>query len=214
MYLGLRKFSVAFVVIKVSLEFWFMEKILNIIRKINMINNILITDVETTGLHPDKELTIEIGVILYNVKHNAILQQCSTLLTCVTNAVEGINGIPPDLTQQKYNSDSALKMIESMLEHADVCVAHNADFDKRFIERVMPKFQHKKWICTKSDFKWPCYLPRKRLQDVCEAMHVPYVHAHRALADCGLLAQCFKKLPNLNKYFNPNEVESFEDVPQ
>jgi DNA polymerase III subunit epsilon len=33
-------------------------------------------------------------------------------------------------------------------------IAHNADFDRRFLERRVPAFATKHWACSRSDIDW------------------------------------------------------------
>ena len=87
-----------------------------------------------------------------------------------------------------------------MAREADAYVAHNASFDKTFFATAIGSediFWIKPWICTKNDFVWPVPLQRNRLQDVCAAMGVPYVEAHRALTDCQFIVDCFNRVPDL-----------------
>lgn len=165
-------------------------------------DNILIIDTETTGLNPEKgAICIEVGAILFSVKHKQPLQICSTLLRCLANEVEHINNISPSLTQLITNPSGMLSEIFMMATKANAIVAHNAQFDKKFIYTIDPfkviGFSHKPWICTRNDFPWPALLSGRKLSDICNAMYVPYVDAHRALADCNLLMQCLQKVNDL-----------------
>lgn len=168
------------------------------------IQNILIIDTETTGLHPDKGAKlIEIGALLYNIKHKKVLQTFSTFLPCDENPVQDINNIDPAWTQIMTPIVPALDFLDKMAFNADYLVAHNAQFDKKFIEHAYPlgDILHSTWVCTKNDFKWPVTLYRNRLSDICEAMGVPYVNAHRALNDCAFIASCFDKIHDLEQRF-------------
>src|SRR6476469_3331899 len=183
-----------------------------------MIENVLIIDTETTGLSPNNGAKlIEVAAVLFNVEHKTILQSFSTLLPCNENPVEHINNISVGSTQAKYafrnktdaevfsdawkNPDEATIIYDepiafgdifiAMNAKADACIAHNAEFDKKFLA-TQPWGQHllnNKWICTKENFTWPVPLTRFRQQDICQAMGVAYTNAHRALSDCLLLAQ-------------------------
>lgn len=169
-----------------------------------MIGNILILDTETTGIDPKNSQVIEVGAVLYNLKHKAVLQCYSSLIPCETNPVEHINHISAESTNCEYQVNTINQILERMAAHAAVCVAHNASFDKKFIE-MLPCGElllSKRWICTKENFTWPVQLKRFRLQDICESMGVQYANAHRALTDCLFLAQCFSKVDDLQDRFD------------
>lgn len=168
--------------------------------------NILILDTETTGLAPEKGAKlIEVGALLYNVEHKVVLQTLSTFLPSATNEAEHINHIRPEWTLVPVDVDGAARMLEAMAKRANCIVAHNAQFDKRFM-RLMPladSFWEKPWVCTKDKFRWPVSLGRYRLEDICHAMGVPYIQAHRSLTDCHFLADCFTKVYDLAERFAP-----------
>lgn len=162
--------------------------------------NILIIDLETTGLNPKVDKTMEIGALLYNVKHKVVLQTLSFFLPCDSNPVEHINNIKTEWTNCFSLLQGAFLMLKNMSQAANLVVAHNAQFDKRFLKEIgllEEYFWLVPWCCSKDDFVWPVPLPRKRLQDVCAAMGVEYGKAHRSLHDCSLLAQCFSKVEDL-----------------
>lgn len=173
--------------------------------------NLLILDTETTGLETSKGAKIiEIGAVLYNVENKIILQQLSTLKYVEENPAVDINKIPLNASQliplESQIYDKAISMLCAMAKDADFFVAHNADFDKGFFkdmsENEQPLFElmDKKWICTKEDFTWP--IPKGSLLNlvhIAVALGVPIVSAHRALADCLLIASCFDKLEDLQE---------------
>ncbi len=169
-----------------------------------MLENILIVDTETTGLHPDKgDQLIEIAAVLYNIKHKTILQQFSTLMPCEVNPVEYINGISAESTNENYPLALMGEILRLMIKHSDAVVAHNAPFDRKFVRTMkLPEFDDAPWICTKADFEWPVNLHRNRLEDVCVSMGVPYIDAHRALNDCRLIAACFDRVVDLAMRLN------------
>ncbi len=161
-----------------------------------MIENILVIDVETTGLDATRHKCIEVAAVLFNVPHRAILQQFSTLFPCDENPVEDINGIKPAATQATFSCHYWDVHFMTMVHSAQAIIAHNAQFDKKFIDEFKLNISVP-WICTKNDFAWPVNLPRKRLQDVCEAMGIAYDRAHRALTDCMFIVDCFNKVEDL-----------------
>lgn len=167
--------------------------------------NILILDTETTGLDPSNgSRLIEVGALLYSVKHKVVVQTLSTFLPTDTNEAENINHIKPEWTMANPCTHSALLFLRDMAKNCFAIVAHNAEFDRRFIRTVIPaedEFWKKRWICTKANFTWPVRLPRMRLQDICEGMGVMYTGAHRALTDAQFLADCFSRVEDLEVRF-------------
>lgn len=157
------------------------------------VNNVVIIDTETTGLSVEKGAKlIEIGAVLYSVKHRTVLQTISTLVPCETNEAQDINGISAEASRlpmvEKPITDLVLL---DMVAHADAIVMHNAKFDISFLKLYYPQLLTKPIICTKDDYRWSKILYRKRLMDICEAYEVEYNEAHRAINDCLLLAACF-----------------------
>jgi len=184
-----------------------------------MIENIMILDTETTGLHATRgDKVIEVAVILFNLKYKSVLQSFSTLCPCDENPVEKINHIPANSTKENYpyllerkadNETSSYYyfmdiILLSMADAAQAIIAHNAAFDRAFVATMGDcgdNLSRRKWICTKSNFTWPVHLTRFRLEDICNGMGVPYVNAHRAMNDCQLLAQCFEKVQDVEERF-------------
>jgi len=70
------------------------------------------------------------------------------------------------------------------IESADLIIAHNASFDRRFLERFCPAFAHKPWACSNSQIDWK--------GEGFEGTRLSYLVAgagyfygrHRALNDC------------------------------
>lgn len=166
-------------------------------------NNLLIIDTETTGLDPKNGKLIEIAAIYYNVASRTILHQMSTLFSANSNEAFEINRISIDSLKEvnDINGRSAMALLEQMASTADAVVAHNAAFDRAWIERYPDSsLLLKKWICTKEDFKWPI---RKgvalNLVHIAVDLGVPIISAHRALTDCQLIVRCFDKVEDLEE---------------
>ena len=171
-----------------------------------MIENICIIDTETTGLSPKDSKMIEIGAIYYNIPTQSILYEAASLFYADSNPVESINHISCDtLSKVKQTmSDKALQLVGNLMYSADCIIAHNARFDKGFIEAndyLSGISKQLKWVCSKEDINW-----RKgyglKLQDIAHHYKVEYVAAHRAMADCHILLKCLKELPDLSEQLN------------
>lgn len=167
------------------------------------VKNILVVDTETTGLHPDKgDKLIEIAAVLYNLEHKTVLQSLSSLFPCASNPVQHINGISAEASRVSICHNFINDQLRAMIDNSTCIVAHNAPFDRKFVNTMgIEEFEKLPWICTVNDFNWCVPLNRKKLQDVCQAMDVAYVNAHRAMNDCMFMIDCFNKMDNLEEMF-------------
>jgi len=168
--------------------------------------NVLIVDTETTGLNPDKGAEcIEIGAILYNAPNRAILAQVSTVLPVKVIGQEETHGIRFDTANLVPNSTKkrVLDTILSMSLNANYAIAHNATFDKQFASEYFDK----PWLCTYEDFN---FAPHKKsnLVSLALAHGIAVKSAHRALTDCGLIAEIFSKRDDLESLIEAAIVRS------
>ena len=161
---------------------------------------LLIVDTETTGLDPQRDQCLEVGVILFDVPGRQVLAQQSFLLPVETNAAEAINHIPASATQLPQPWRPALDYLQALLNAADVLVAHNAAFDRQWFGRdPLPAVSHP-WLCSMEDLRWPAerqLRSRPSVRDLALAYGVPVWSAHRALTDCIYLAEVFARCDDL-----------------
>nr|WP_225323150.1 3'-5' exonuclease [Synechococcus sp. RSCCF101] len=163
---------------------------------------LLIIDTETTHLDPDEGRCIELGAILFHLPARAVLAQLSTLLPCPENPAEPVNGIPAAVSRLPMPWREGLQAFAALLDSAQLVVAHNAAFDRRWFGRPpLPAVPHR-WLCTMEDISWPGTLglkPRPSVRDLALAHGIPVWAAHRALTDCTYLAQVFERCDNLDQ---------------
>ena len=160
--------------------------------------NVLIVDVETTGLDPAKDVVIEVAAMLYSLEHTTVLESISSLARSETgNAAEAINRIPAAALVQ---APPAAVVVEAMVGmacrgEAHAILAHNADFDRSFLWSFLgkPGFGFHlvtPWVCTKADIAWPCQQKQgESLVTLALAHDLGVATAHRAMADCDLIAR-------------------------
>ena len=153
---------------------------------------LLILDLETTGLSPEKHHCIELGAVLFSVSLRTTLSQVSTLFPVEKNPAQRINRISPEASQRPQPWEQTLELFQMMAQHADVAVAHNASFDRRWFGHPPLPALTLPWVCT-CTAQWPSQLGlrpgRVSLKDLARAHEVEIGGAHRALADCTCLAQ-------------------------
>lgn len=165
---------------------------------------VLIVDTETTGLNPEEGFCIELGAILFSVRHRRTVAQVSVLMPCFENPAEPINGISAALSRVADTAlvDAGIAAFNRMLEQADVLLAHNAEFDSKWFGVGALPPVHKPWVCSMSDIPWPKELGLKGRPSVTAlalAHGVPVWAAHRALTDCIYLAQVLERRNDLEE---------------
>jgi DNA polymerase-3 subunit epsilon len=164
------------------------------------IDKVLILDLETTGLNPNLDDVIEIGVILYSLKYGSIITQFSTLLPTqkdINNAYQ-TNFISIELANLNNVEfvQCAIDYFLILVDQAEFIVAHNAEFDKKWFgldNKLLPKID-KHWVCTFADFIWDKNQKPTSLINTALNYDIAITNAHRALSDCLLISSLFNRL--------------------
>jgi DNA polymerase-3 subunit epsilon len=97
-------------------------------------------------------------------------------------------------------SDAFARLVDLVAGRVDVLVAHNASFDRSFLESNgldLAKHFDVPWICSMSQIDWPRASGSKSLLATALAHDVAVTVAHRALADCQILARLFERCAEL-----------------
>jgi len=111
--------------------------------------------------------------------------------------------IPPEITELTGITDAMVAghsidggLVEAFVADANIVIAHNANFDRRFTERMWPTFEHKPWACSATQIDWKKYgIGGAKLGYILSGFG--YFHeAHRAADDChALVAVLGRPLP-------------------
>jgi DNA polymerase-3 subunit epsilon len=118
----------------------------------------LFVDVETTGLDPRRDEVIELAMVpftygldgrIYQI-HDAF-QRLRQPSRPVPDAITALTGITNEMVAGKAIDPSE---INAIAESADLVVAHNAAFDRRFVEPLSGVFARKPWACSMSQVQW------------------------------------------------------------
>lgn len=144
-------------------------------------------DVETTGLDPNQDEIIELAMVpFWYDAADRIMGIGSPLtglrqpikpipaeverLTGITDAMVYGHAIDPG-TVAAFATDSLI-------------VAHNAAFDRRFVERFCPQLAKNPWACSMAEIPWALHGFESTRLSLLGLAHGFYYDGHRAVHDC------------------------------
>lgn len=147
-------------------------------------------DTETTSLEPPPiGKTIEVAVMLFDLKHAQPVASFACLLRGDSNEAFAVNGIPPAMLPEAREPDRVWSAARWIIEPAQVIIAHHAEFDRQFT----PDFD-KPWVCTEEDIKWPDRARGGSLAHLALSLGLGVASAHRAMADVDTLARILTRM--------------------
>jgi DNA polymerase-3 subunit epsilon len=153
---------------------------------------VLILDTETTGLDWRSESIIELAMLAVDVDLQTgkpvgeveVYEDFEDPGRPIPPEIVKLTGITSqDVKGQKLNEAK----IKDMVERADLIVAHNAGFDRPFVENRLEVFEHKAWACSFQGINWKAQgMGSAKLEFLCSELGWFY-DAHRAQVDCHAL---------------------------
>ena len=165
------------------------------------IQRLLVLDTETTGLEHSRDKIIELALLRVDI-------DTSTGLPCgrvqLYDGLEDPGQPIPDIIRKITGIDDSMvagqkldeARIAELLDGVDLVVAHNAGFDRPFVEARLPAFAAKAWACSFADIDWK-QEGRDSAKLTALALDLGlFYDAHRAEMDChALLAVLQADLP-------------------
>ena len=154
--------------------------------------SIAFLDTETTGTDRANDKIIEIAVKL--VKFEALTGK----ILSIDQTYESFNDPEEDIsTEITQLTGITIEMVEghsidwvkvdSIFEDSDIIVAHNAEFDRAFVDRNSSVSQSKIWACSIIDIDWLNRGFTSPKQELLCHWHGFYFDAHRAMNDVDAL---------------------------
>jgi DNA polymerase III alpha subunit (gram-positive type) len=145
-------------------------------------------DFETTGLDPQNASIIEIGAVLYCPYFKSVVQSFSILTSAeeVPEEITALTGISLELLQANgVPLDKAFDSLERFASKASLLVAHNADFEKSFIQAKRPKspLLEMQTLDTMTDIPYPPHVRHRDLERLSIGHNCVNSTYHRALPD-------------------------------
>ena len=154
----------------------------------------LVLDTETTGLDSRNEKIIELAMLSVQVDTATGLPVGG--VTVYESFEDPGRPIPPAITEITGIDDSMVRgqriddaRVAQLVTEADLVVAHNAGFDRPFVEARWPVFADKAWACSFAGIDWKREGSGSAKLEFLAHERGWFYDAHRALVDCHALLQ-------------------------
>lgn len=148
----------------------------------------LYVDVETTGLNAGTDKIIELAMVTFEFTSDGrifrILDHYDEFQDPgfpIPDGIVALTGITDDTVRgRQIDAETVTRHLDS----ASVVIAHNAEFDRTFLEREFPVFEKKAWACSIHDIPWS-----ERGIEGAKLEYIAYrlgffFDGHRAINDC------------------------------
>lgn len=152
----------------------------------------MIVDTETTGLNAQQDCLIELGLLVFD--YDPQTGQPIHLVSTYQGLEDPKRPIPAEIVQLTGITDEDVAgqsldvpRIRKLLTGVSLVIAHNAAFDRPFLEKRLPFFQEVPWGCSLQEIPWEAEgLNSKKLDYIAVQMGF-FFDAHRSLTDCQAL---------------------------
>ena len=155
---------------------------------------VIVLDTETTGLDSKSESIIELAML--SVLVDAATGAPVEPVTIYESFEDPGKPIPPQITEITGIDDSMVQgqriddaAVHDLVAQADLVVAHNAGFDRPFVEARFPVFASKAWGCSFQGIDWKKEGSGSAKLEFLASERGWFYDAHRAQVDCHALLQ-------------------------
>lgn len=153
---------------------------------------VIVLDTETTGLDARSERIIELAML--SVQVDTATGQPVGPVTVYESFEDPGKPIPPSITEITGIDDSMVRghriddaRVAELVQSADLIVAHNAGFDRPFVEARLPVFASCAWNCSFAGIDWKGQGSGSAKLEFLAHERGWFYDAHRALVDCHAL---------------------------
>ena len=149
-------------------------------------------DLETTGLDKKEDKIIEIAIKCTEITKEsgqdvAVIDSYESLQDPggpIPESATQINGITDEMVMGKSID---WDYVENIFHNSQLIVAHNARFDRSFMDLVLPLSKKKIWACSINDINWDKRNFKNQKQELLCIWHGFYYDSHRAMSDVDAL---------------------------
>lgn len=153
-----------------------------------------IVDTETTGTNQAVDKIIELGIVIveYCPDTGQVFRVLETFDELeypgmpIPPESTKVHGITDDMVEGKSINDDA---VEALMADVSLVIAHNAFFDRGFMESRLPIFKRKSWACSYAQIPWKSEgMGSSSLEFLAYRFGFHYA-GHRASVDCHALLE-------------------------
>lgn len=145
-------------------------------------------DTETTGVDYQTNKIIELAMVRFEFLPDGrifrLLEEFDELSdpgVPIPTEIVALTGITDEMVRgQRIDADA----VETFVEPAAVIVAHNAAFDRKFVENEWPVFERKAWACSSKQVPWRAAGFESPKLEYLAYRSGFFYDGHRAVADC------------------------------
>lgn len=165
----------------------------------------VVVDTETTGTNPDQDAIIELGMVLFEfdpqtgVVYNVLgsFDELEDPGFPIPLDSISVHGITDEMVKGKKIDDDK---VTHFLDGVSIIIAHNAKFDRVFLEKRLPIYESLPWACTFAQIDWSEEGVGSAKLDYIAYKYGFFYDAHRAEVDCFALLEILQKqLPKSNE---------------
>jgi DNA polymerase-3 subunit epsilon len=162
------------------------------------VSRAVILDTETTGLEPGTDKVIELGLVVFEYGRESgrvgrVLDTYNALEDPgmeIPPASTAVHGITDEMVAGKHFDEAA---IQKTMSGVAIVIAHNADFDRRFVEERFPAFVSLPWGCSLKEIPWDEAGIGSAKLDYLAYQHGFFYDGHRAEMDCRALLEILRR---------------------
>ncbi|MCX7193933.1 MAG: 3'-5' exonuclease [Proteobacteria bacterium] len=158
----------------------------------------VVVDTETTGVDPDKDAIIELGMILFEFDPQT--GQAYRVLNTFDQLEDPGFPVPPESTEVHGITDEMVKgaridddSVAQFLAGVSLVIAHNAKFDRVFLEKRLALFESLPWGCSFAQVDWRGEGIGSAKLDYIAYQYGFFYEAHRAEGDCFALLEILQQ---------------------
>ncbi|HVI97526.1 MAG TPA: 3'-5' exonuclease [Sphingomonas sp.] len=147
----------------------------------------LLVDVETTGLNPIADEIIELAMVPFYYNADGAIVGVGEAFNALRQPA---SAIPAEVTRITGIDDAAVagRSIDpsevAAFAGGNLVIAHNASFDRRFLERFCPALAENPWACSLSEIRWAGEGFESAKLAYLAMSSGFYYDRHRAMHDC------------------------------